>query len=74
MRELDRDLVLWAALGAMTERQEKSVESGVPTARVITIPHGNHFVFLSNQTECLRDVQAFLSKLSQPNVGNLAGR
>jgi len=55
------------ALGAMTERQEKSVESAVPTARVISIPHGNHFVFLSNETECLRAVQEFLSKLSQPN-------
>jgi len=57
----------YTALGAMTERQEKSVESGVPTAHVITIPHGNHFVFLSNETECLHAVQAFLSKLSQPN-------
>jgi non-heme chloroperoxidase len=52
-------------LGAMTEKQKKSVESGVPTAHVITIPNGNHFVFLSNETECLRAMQAFLSKLSQ---------
>ena len=57
----------YTALRAMTEKQQKSVESGVPTARVITIPHGNHFVFLSNETECLRAVQAFLSKLTQPN-------
>jgi pimeloyl-ACP methyl ester carboxylesterase len=57
----------YTALGAMTERQKKSVESGVPAARVITIPHGNHFVFLSNEAECLRAMQAFLSKLSQPN-------
>jgi hypothetical protein len=54
-------------LAAMTERQEKSVESGVPAAHVITIPNGNHFFFLSNETECLRAVQAFLPKLSQPN-------
>ena len=54
-------------LGTMTERQKKSVESGVPAAHVITIPNGNHFVFLSNETECLRATQAFLSKLSQPN-------
>lgn len=53
------------ALGAMTERQEKSVKSGVPAADVITIPNGNHFVFLSNETDCLHAVQAFLSKLSQ---------
>ena len=54
-------------LGALTERQEKSVESGVPAAHVITIANANHFVFLSNEEECLRAVQAFLSKLSQPN-------
>jgi pimeloyl-ACP methyl ester carboxylesterase len=57
----------YTALDAMTERQEKSVETGVPTARVVTIPHGNHYVFLSNETECLSAVQAFLSKLSQRN-------
>lgn len=55
-------------LQAMTERQEKSVETGVPDAQVITIPNGNHFVFLSNGAECLRVMQAFLSKLSQPNI------
>lgn len=55
-------------LEAMTERQEKSVETGLPAAQVITIPNGNHFVFLSNEAECLRVVQAFLSKLSQSNV------
>lgn len=57
----------FTSLQAMTERQEKSVESGVPTAEVITIPNANHFVFLSNETECLRALQAFLSKLSQSN-------
>ncbi|QNI32346.1 alpha/beta hydrolase [Alloacidobacterium dinghuense] len=56
------------ALAAMTERQEKSVESGVPVAYVITIPNGNHFVFLSNEMECLHAVEAFLSKLSQPHI------
>jgi pimeloyl-ACP methyl ester carboxylesterase len=54
----------YRALGAMTERQEKSVQTGVPAAEVINIPHGNHFVFLSNETECSRAVQAFISKLS----------
>ena len=57
----------YTALGAMTERQEQSVESGVPTARVITIPHANHYVFLSNEAECSRAVKAFLSNLTQPN-------
>ncbi len=53
-------------LEAMTKRQEQSVKSGVPGADVVTIPNGNHFVFLSNEKECLGTVQAFLSKLSQP--------
>jgi len=57
----------YTALGAMTERQEKSVENGVPAAQVLTIPHASHFVFLSNETECLHALQAFLSKLGQPN-------
>jgi len=57
----------YTALRAMTERQMKSVESGVPSARVVTVPNGSHFVFLSNETECLRAVQAFLSELAKPN-------
>jgi pimeloyl-ACP methyl ester carboxylesterase len=57
----------YTTLDAMTERQEKSVERGVPAAHIITIPNGNHFIFLSNETECLHAVQGFLSKLSQPH-------
>ena len=63
-----------ATLGAMTARQQKSVKTGVPTAHIITIPNGNHFVFLSNEAECLRAVQAFLLKLSKPKYGSLGGR
>ncbi|HKO20469.1 MAG TPA: hypothetical protein VJU82_16455 [Acidobacteriaceae bacterium] len=54
-------------LTAMTSTQETSVENGVKAARIITIRNGNHFVFLSNETECLDAVKGFLSKLSQPN-------
>jgi pimeloyl-ACP methyl ester carboxylesterase len=52
-----------AALEALTERQEKSVKNGVPTARVITLPGANHYVFLSNEAEVLRDITAFLDSL-----------
>jgi non-heme chloroperoxidase len=51
------------ALEALTARQEKSVENGVPTARVITLPGANHYVFLSNETEVLQDIDAFLATL-----------
>ena len=50
-------------LEAMTERQQKSIETGVPTAHIITIPNANHFVFLSNEADVLKEVRAFLSSL-----------
>ena len=51
------------ALSALTERQEKSVENGVPTAHVITLSGANHYVFLSNEAEVLKDIDAFLASL-----------
>ncbi len=51
------------ALGALTERQEKAVEDGVTTARVITLPGANHYVFLSNEAEVLKDMRTFLAGL-----------
>jgi non-heme chloroperoxidase len=51
------------ALEALTGRQEKSVENGVPTAHVITLPGANHYVFLSNEAEVLKDIDAFLAAL-----------
>jgi alpha-beta hydrolase superfamily lysophospholipase len=51
------------ALEALTERQEKSVKNGVPTAHVITLPGANHYVFLSNEAEVLKDIDAFLVSL-----------
>jgi non-heme chloroperoxidase len=52
-----------AALAPLVERQEKSVENGVPTAHVITLPGANHYVFLSNEAEVLKDIDAFLASL-----------
>jgi len=39
------------------------VEKGVPTAHVITIPGANHYVFLSNEAEVLKYIDAFLASL-----------
>ena len=50
-------------LAALTERQEKAVQNGVPTAHVITLPGANHYVFLSNEAEVLRQMSAFLAGL-----------
>ena len=51
------------ALVALTERQEKAVENGVHTAHVITLPGANHYVFLSNEADVLREMRAFLAGL-----------
>ncbi len=50
------------ALSALTKRQEKSVESGAPGAQVITLPGANHYVFLSNEADVLREMRAFLAR------------
>jgi len=51
------------ALTILTEKQEKAVEQGLPTARFITLHGANHFVFLSNETDVLRYISAFLAEL-----------
>ena len=48
------------ALVALTDRQEKAVKNGVPTAHVVTLPGANHYVFLSNEADVLREMGAFL--------------
>jgi pimeloyl-ACP methyl ester carboxylesterase len=48
---------------ALVERQAKVIEEAVPTTRVIRIANGNHLVFLSNQAEVLREINAFISRL-----------
>ena len=51
------------ALEALTQRQEKSVEEGVLSAHVITLQDANHYVFLSNEAEVLKDIHAFVASL-----------
>jgi hypothetical protein len=49
------------ALAALVERQEKAVENGVPAAHVITLHGANHYVFLSNAADVMREMRAFLT-------------
>jgi non-heme chloroperoxidase len=46
----------WAA-------QIKSVESGWPTAQVVRIPNSEHWVFQSNETDVIREMNAFMDGL-----------
>jgi pimeloyl-ACP methyl ester carboxylesterase len=44
--------------------QIRAFERGVPSARVVTLPHANHYVFRSNEAEVLRDIRAFVDGLT----------
>ncbi len=46
-----------------TGGQAKAFESGVPSARVVRLPHANHYVFRSNEADVLREMNAFLASL-----------
>ena len=52
-----------AALEALVARQLKTFEDGVPTARIVRVPGAHHYVFLSNETDVLREINAFLRSL-----------
>jgi non-heme chloroperoxidase len=64
---LNADPVLRAAFDAhdkeTTGAQARAFELGVPSARVLRIPHASHFIFKSNEAEVVRDIAAFVSQL-----------
>ena len=41
----------------------KAFETGVPSARVVRIPHASHYIFQSNEADVLREMKAFLGSL-----------
>ncbi|HEV8214603.1 MAG TPA: alpha/beta hydrolase [Gemmatimonadaceae bacterium] len=43
--------------------QISAFERGTPGARVVRIPHSNHYVFRSHETDVLREVVAFIDSL-----------
>jgi len=51
-----------AVIDALTDKQAKALERGVPTARVVRL-RGSHHIFLSNESEVLREMRAFLRGL-----------
>jgi len=59
----DAAKVYSAALSVLTERQAKVFASGVPTARVVTLPGAHHYVYLSNEVDVLREMRTFLASL-----------
>jgi pimeloyl-ACP methyl ester carboxylesterase len=52
----------FGAIDALTEKQARALEGGVPSARVIRL-RGAHYIFLSNERDVLREMRAFLAGL-----------
>lgn len=52
-----------AKLEALTERQVKAFETGIPSATVVQVPGADHYVYLSNEADVLREMRAFLASL-----------
>jgi pimeloyl-ACP methyl ester carboxylesterase len=48
---------------AARDTQIKAFHSGIPSARVVRLPHANHFLFITEETDVLREMNAFLEKL-----------
>jgi non-heme chloroperoxidase len=63
------DHVIWEAARAevlaRTSAQADSFQAGVPTAHVVRIPNASHFIFLSNEADVLREMNAFIAKLPE---------
>jgi non-heme chloroperoxidase len=52
-----------AAFDVAAEKQAKAFEDGLPSARVMRLPHAAHEIFLSNEADVLREMRAFLASL-----------
>ena len=48
---------------AYTTKQIEAFRKGQPNAKVIVIPNANHFVYISNKDEVLRDIDSFVETL-----------
>jgi pimeloyl-ACP methyl ester carboxylesterase len=46
-----------------TGKQVDAFEAGLPSARVVRLAHADHDIFLSNETDVVREMNAFLAKL-----------
>jgi pimeloyl-ACP methyl ester carboxylesterase len=54
---------MMAEADSAVELQVTAFARGVPQAKVVRIPHANHFVFRSNEEEVLREMRAFIDSL-----------
>jgi hypothetical protein len=56
-----------AATMVYIKRYENSLLTAVPGARIVELPGANHYVFLSNETEVVREITLFMAGLPSGN-------
>ena len=54
-----------ARIFALEGAQVKAFETGVPRARVVTLPDADHFIFRLNEADVLREIKLFISTLKK---------
>ena len=52
----------WARVDTLAARQAKAFEDGVPSAHVVRL-RGMHYVYISNESDVLREMRSFMSNL-----------
>jgi non-heme chloroperoxidase len=50
---------------AVAAKQVTAFEKGLPAAKVVRIPNADHFVFVSNEADVLREMNAFIAGLAK---------
>jgi non-heme chloroperoxidase len=53
----------YASDTAYMKQVTEGFQKGVPSARVVLLPHADHYVFLSNEADVLREMRPFLAGL-----------
>ena len=60
-REYIPDIEAFArATAAYFDRWVMNLQSRVPAARIVDVPDGGHYVFLTREADVLREIRAFL--------------
>jgi pimeloyl-ACP methyl ester carboxylesterase len=54
----------YAATRALYTRWQQDLRAGAPTARIVELTGANLFMFLSNETDVLREIRAFVATLT----------
>ena len=52
-------------VASITGPQARAFEIGVPSARVVRLPHASHYVFQSNESDVIGEITAFIRSLPQ---------